>query len=186
MLYILFAAAAAALDQLFKRWIVNNIPLGGTRALIPRVVELTCVRNTGASFSMFSDMRWMLLGISAVCIVGLIVFLLRTKMESAVGKLAAAAVMGGAIGNAIDRAVQGYVVDMFRPLFIDFAVFNIADCFIVVGGILFCICYLAESSVREKDTLHTAVKRPRGKMPELSRLAKKRGSADGGEADEEN
>ena len=171
MLYLLFAALVAGLDQAFKYWIVNNISFYGAKELIPGILHLTNIQNTGASFNMLEGMRWVLLGITAVCVAAIIIFLFKTEMKSIPGKIAIAAVLGGAIGNAIDRARLGYVVDMFQTDFINFAIFNVADCFIVCGGIVFCICYFVWSGKKEKEIrLRTAKARPHGRMPELQRL----------------
>ena len=138
---LLIAAAIAAGDQLFKYWIVANLELGGEIPLIPKIIHLTYAQNTGAAFSMLSGMRWVLLGITVVCL-GLIIYYLIKMKISVFGNICAAMVIGGSIGNAIDRVVLGYVVDMFEVEFFDFAVFNIADSFVVVGCILFLIYYL--------------------------------------------
>jgi len=80
----------------------------------------------------------------------------------------AAMVLGGAVGNIIDRIVLGYVIDMFEVDFTDYAVFNIADCFVVVGVILFCIFYLIQVIKEERQAKILG----KGKMPELERLKK--------------
>ena len=58
------------------------------------------------------------------------------------GRCALTLVLSGAVGNLIDRALQGYVVDMFNVLFMDFAIFNVADICVVVGGIAACVYYV--------------------------------------------
>lgn len=141
LIIILVAAIAAVGDQLFKMWIVGHIDLGGQMDLIPKVIHLTYTQNTGAAFSMLQDKRTLLLIITGVCIIGIIVFLAFTKLN-VFGKITAGLILGGAVGNAIDRVLLGYVVDMFEVEFMEYAVFNIADCCIVVGGILFCIYYI--------------------------------------------
>ena len=60
-------------------------------------------------------------------------------------------VLGGAVGNALDRLADGFVTDMFETLFMEFPIFNVADCFITVGGILFCLSvFLEENEIRRK------------------------------------
>ena len=149
MLYLLLAVLVVAGDQFFKSWIVNHISLGGQMPVWPNIFHLTYIKNTGAAFSMFTGMRWVLIIVSIACTILLIFYLFRTKV-GIVGKLGIAVVIGGAIGNMIDRIRLGYVVDMFEVEFMNYAVFNVADCFIVVGGILFCICYLVWSIKDEK------------------------------------
>lgn len=147
MLFLLLAAVCCAADQLLKRWIVDNIVLGGTRELIPGVVGLTHVRNTGMAFSLFSEHTWVLALISAVAAAALVWLILRgrfTRWE----KVMLALILGGAVGNLLDRAFLGYVVDMFQTLFVEFAVFNLADALIDVGAAVFCVLYIVRT-VRE-------------------------------------
>lgn len=185
MLYLLLAAVIAAADQIFKHWIVGNIPLYGSMDFVPGIMGLTYVQNTGASFSMLAGMRWVLLAVTFVCIVGIIIFIFKTDMQSRAGKIAIAAVLGGAVGNAIDRVRFGYVIDMFETLFMDFAIFNVADCFIVVGGIVFCLFYLIDAAKKEKEVkLKTDTEKPRGRMPELERLESARSASERGNGDE--
>lgn len=141
LIVILIAAIIAAGDQFFKSWIVGNIALGEQLDFIPKIVHLTYVENRGAAFSMLEDMRLLLLIITGLCIVAIIVFAAISKLKP-LGKISLGFILGGAVGNAIDRVLLGYVVDMFELEFMEYAVFNVADCFIVVGGILFCVYYL--------------------------------------------
>ena len=169
MLYLLIAAAVCALDQAFKYWVVQHIALNGRFPLIDGVIHLTYVRNTGAAFSMLSDKTWLLAAVSCVCIAALAVAVLR-KRTPKVEKWLLAMIMGGALGNAIDRIRLGYVVDMFEVEFTDFlflnAVFNVADAFITCAGIVFCIVYIA-AIFREEKQRKDELKRG---MPELERL----------------
>jgi len=144
MLCFVFAALIVLLDQFIKRWVVLTIPLYGSADLIPGVIGLTHINNTGAAFSMLSDHRWLLAGISFAATLGLIFILLRYN-EGFWGTLGLASVLGGTVGNLIDRAFNGYVVDMFVPQFMDFAIFNVADIFITLGGITFCIFFIYTS-----------------------------------------
>lgn len=151
MLYAIIAVAVIAFDQYFKYWIVNNIELGGKLDFLPGIVGLTNVRNTGAAFSILNNATWLLTVITTVFIIGLIIYMIKVKMSKA-SAVCIAAVIGGAVGNLIDRLRLGYVVDMFELQFMEYAIFNIADCFIVVGVILFCIFYLIDEIKKEKAT----------------------------------
>ena len=144
MLCFVFAALVVLLDQLFKRWIVLTMAIHENVTLVEGVLGLTHVQNTGAAFSILSDQRWILVGISFVACILLITILLRYN-EGFWGTLGLAALLGGAAGNLIDRLFYGYVVDMFEPLFISFAIFNVADIFITLGGITFCVFFIAAS-----------------------------------------
>ena len=125
MLYALLAVALVALDQLVKYLVVQNIPLGHHVPFLPYILDLTYVQNTGAAFSLFNEHTWILTLISLVMSV-----------------MCLALLLAGAVGNLIDRALQGYVVDMFNVLFMNFAVFNVADICVVVGGIGAALYYL--------------------------------------------
>lgn len=139
MLYALLVAALVAADQFTKYQVRAHIPLYGSRPLIPNVIQLTYVRNTGAAFSIFSEHTWLLALISAVVSVAIIVILVKGVVDTVAGRLCLSVVLAGTIGNLIDRAFIGYVTDMFDLLFMSFAVFNVADICVVCGGIATCI-----------------------------------------------
>ena len=135
MLYLLIAAACCAADQLFKFWVVRHIPLEGYVELIPGVVGLTHIRNTGMAFSLLSEHTWILAVVSGAVAV-LLAWLLWKGKFTGWEKLGLALVLGGDLGNLIDRALLGYVVDMIEVDFMRFPVFNVADCFISCGCVL--------------------------------------------------
>ena len=135
MLYFLLAAALVALDQFVKLQVMTHIPVGEHVPFLPYLVDLPYVRNTGAAFSIFSEHTWILAGISLVMSVLLGWCLWKgIPFQKPLGRLTVTLLLAGAVGNLIDRAFRGYVVDMFNVLFMDFAVFNVADICIVVGG----------------------------------------------------
>ncbi len=143
MIYFIISALIVLLDQASKYFMSIQLSPGEMSELIPGFIRLAYVENTGAAFSFLRDMRWVLVGVSLVVIVLLIIVMVRYgKKISPVGRIALASVLGGAFGNLIDRAFFGYVVDFFEFEFVHFAVFNVADIFITVGGIVFCIYYL--------------------------------------------
>ena len=146
MLYIILAAVLVAADQLFKYWIVHTIPLWGEMALLPGVMALTNVRNEGAAFSLFAGMQLLIVILTILVSAAILVALCLGRPRLRSQRFALALVLGGAVGNLLDRLLYGYVVDMFRTLFVDFAIFNIADCCIVVGGILFVLSVIFFSS----------------------------------------
>ncbi len=150
MLYVLLAALIALGDQLFKSWIVAAIPLYEEISFIPGLLGLTHVHNYAAAFSLFEGMKIPIIILTCAVCVAIVVALIIKKPKSSLQRFALMLVLGGAVGNLIDRLALGYVVDMFQTLFMDFPVFNIADCAIVVGGILFCICILAEEFADKK------------------------------------
>ena len=142
MLYAVLVAALVALDQLVKYLVVQQIPLGEHVPFLPHLLDLTYVENTGAAFSMFSQHTWVLTLISLVLSVVLAVGVFKPLFRHPFGRTALALLLAGAVGNLIDRALQGYVVDMFHVLFMEFAVFNVADICVVVGGFAAVVYYL--------------------------------------------
>ena len=131
-----FAALIVAADQITKLLVVQNIPLHTQIDVIPGVVGLTYVQNTGAAFSSFQGMMWLFAVIFALLTVGIV----WEYKKQALGFSKAewwciAAIYGGGLGNMIDRLRLGYVVDMIETRFMEFPVFNVADCFITCGCI---------------------------------------------------
>ena len=140
-LYFLLAAALVAVDQVVKYLVRAGIPLHTAVAFLPGL-DLTYVQNTGAAFSLFSEHTWLLTLISLVMSVLLLMALVRGFFRHPFGRISLALLLAGAVGNLIDRAFQGYVVDMFHVLFMEFAVFNVADICVVVGGIAAAVYYM--------------------------------------------
>ena len=139
----LFALIVAAVDQITKYLVVANIPLYADVPFLPGIVELTYVQNTGAAFSMLEGMRWLFFVIFIVLTVLILVEYFKRPMPfTKLERWCIAAIYGGGLGNMIDRVRLGYVVDMIKTEFIEFPVFNVADCFITCGCILL-IAHLA-------------------------------------------
>ena len=143
MLYALLAAALVAADQLVKYLVRTYIPLGESIPFLPHIMDLTYVQNTGAAFSLFQEHTWILTLVSLAASVALAGILAGKRVtRHPLGRGLVAVVLAGAVGNLIDRALLGFVTDMFETTFINFAVFNVADICVVVGGIGFCLYYL--------------------------------------------
>jgi len=137
LIYLLFSGAIVVLDQITKYLTVANIELYADVPFIPGLLQLTYVRNTGAAFSSFEGQQW-LFALIFVIFTGL-VFWEYFKQSAGLTRLewwCVFAVYGGGLGNMIDRVRLGYVVDMIETTFIEFPVFNVADCFITCGCIL--------------------------------------------------
>lgn len=142
MLYAILIVALVVLDQLVKFLVRANIGPGEAVPFLPHILQLTYVKNTGAAFSIFSDHTWVLTLISAVVAVAIAVALLRRVIRHPFGVTSLTVVFAGAVGNLIDRALFGFVTDMFNLQFMRFAVFNVADICVVCGGIAFCVYFL--------------------------------------------
>ena len=135
--YSLFAAVIVAADQFTKYLTVANIELYADVPFIPGLLQLTYVQNTGAAFSSFEGQQWLFALIFAV-FTFLVVWEYRKNSMGflPVERWCIAAIYGGGLGNMIDRVRMGYVVDMIETTFVEFPVFNVADCFITCGCIL--------------------------------------------------
>lgn len=143
MLYAIIAAIILIGDQWLKYWVTVNITLStGEAALIPGVVKLVNIHNNGAAFGLLGDAeyaRWLFLGVAALFVIVIIVVLAKHMFKSRFANWCAVLALAGAVGNCIDRALYGYVVDMFKVEFMDFAVFNVADIFLVLACFAFII-----------------------------------------------
>lgn len=130
------------LDQAVKYLVKTNIPLGGSVPFLPGILGLTHIHNEGAAFSMLTGARWFFVVLTVVFLGFGLWVLWKKKLRHPLGSWSWVLVLAGAAGNLIDRCLYGYVVDMFEVQFMRFAIFNVADIFVVVGGILFCVYYL--------------------------------------------
>lgn len=141
MWYAIVAILILIADQGLKYWVTLNIPLDtGHVTLIPGVLELTNIHNNGAAFSILQHAPHWIFVIFTLVFAAIAVFCLRRNIvHGKVGRWSVVLVLAGAVGNCIDRILSGYVVDMFNFLFVRFAVFNLADIFIVVAGIALCL-----------------------------------------------
>ena len=135
-LYALFAAGIVALDQFTKYLTLANIAFGEQISFIPGFLRFTYVRNYGAAFSSLQNQQW-LFALIFLAFTGLIIWEYRknTMGFSKFDRWCIAAIYGGGLANMIDRVRLGYVVDMIETEFIEFPVFNVADCFITCGCI---------------------------------------------------
>ena len=130
-------------DQLLKSWVASSIVLGGSKQLIPGIIELTTLRNSGAAWSIFEGQQtfFTIITIVAIIVIGYFIWQYRKNIPMLIGL---SLIMAGTIGNFIDRLRQGYVVDMFETTFINFPIFNIADMCLTIGVIWLIICILKE------------------------------------------
>lgn len=129
-------AVLVAIDQLTKYAVVSTIMVNGSKEFLFGLFQLRYVENTGAAFSSFSDNTKLLTVATVIILVGCLGLLLSKKLRPMFINICLLLVVAGGVGNVIDRIMYGYVVDFIEPLFIDFAVFNFADCCITVGAFM--------------------------------------------------
>ncbi len=146
MVYGIIGLLALLIDQFLKFWTVSNVALNtGIRPLIPGVLHITYIKNFGAVFGImsgFGALRWILL-ILLLAFTALMVFaFIKGYFRTGFVKVSGALLLAGLLGNGIDRAIYGYVPDIFEFEFMNFAIFNLADVLVLVGGVLFVVAIL--------------------------------------------
>jgi len=160
----LVSIALIAIDQLTK-WLAIVFCKGADpMPVINGIVSFTYTENTGAAWSMFEGQRWLLVGGTGVMLAALFVVLLCGMFKNQ--KLAIAGgilVFAGGLGNLIDRIFRGYVVDFIRTEFMDFPIFNVADCFVVIGAVWLFIYFVfvySDPSDKKKNVEKTEEELP--------------------------
>jgi signal peptidase II len=142
--YYVYAFIVLLLDQATKWMIVNQLVLNETRSVIGEFFQITSHRNRGAAFGIMQDQRWFFIIITLLVAAGIIMYLRKTYKE---GKkllpFALSLLLGGALGNFVDRALFGEVVDFLKfrfvfnwfgnPVDYTYPIFNVADSAICVG-----------------------------------------------------
>lgn len=142
MIYILAVVLCVAADQALKLWTVANLDLYESTPLLPGIVELKYIQNTGGGFSILTGHTWLLAALTVVLMAVLVVLLVKKVFTHPLAVWTLALIIGGGLGNLIDRVRLGYVVDMFNLQFMRYPVFNIADILVVCGAIGFAAYYL--------------------------------------------
>jgi signal peptidase II len=153
---IIIIAASVIFDQISKLLVVGFLNREESFVVIPRLFRFTYVENRGAAFGSFDESRWVFMIASTVLIIGLGIYLFKFRPQSKLACVSMSMIIGGGIGNMIDRIRLGYVID-----FIDFYafpnlwkwVFNVADAFVCIGcGLMFlwCLRSIIEESRAEK------------------------------------
>lgn len=142
----LIALIAVLLDQLTKYLAVVHLKPIGSVPLIEGIFHFTYTTNPGAAFSLFAaeDQRWIFMTVSSIAIVAMTAYLLLVKKQPLLLNAAVGAVMGGGIGNMIDRIFVGEVVDFLDFRLINFPIFNVADCFVCVGAALLFLAFILD------------------------------------------
>lgn len=129
-------AILTVIDRLTKFAAVKTVKVDGSKEFLFGLFNFTYVENTGAAFSLFSDKTVILSVLTVIFLVVLLVLLMKKAFKSKFLNASLVLVISGGLGNLIDRVFYGYVIDFIEPLFIEFAVFNFADCCITVGAFM--------------------------------------------------
>ena len=154
---ILIVFGSVVLDQAVKFWAVNTLKDVGTIPFIKGFLDFSYAENTGAALSLFEGGRWVFVILTCLVLIAAVIAIKKGIVHTQFGKISLYLVMGGALGNLIDRLLNGFVVDMFdfqlfgRRLF----VFNVADIFVTVGGVLFIIYLFFFHDLKEEQSTET-------------------------------
>lgn len=164
LIWLAIIAVTVFLDQITKYLTILHLKPIDTLPLWKDVLHLTYVENTGAAFGMMKDSRWVFMITSSLAIVGILIYMvyrvyIKKNPLPWLEALSLSFIVGGGIGNMIDRTLLGYVVDMIDFRLINFAVFNVADSFVCVGAglmILHLIMEMVKESKAEKAAKEVA------------------------------
>ena len=149
---LIIAAAVVAIDQIIKISVVNNIKPAGTVDVIPGVFKLSYVENRGVAFGMFQDNRWIFVVLTSLMIIAIILYMFIKRPQGKLFYVLAGLIIGGGIGNLIDRILYGYVIDYLSLSFFP-PVCNFADYCITAGAVMFVAVLLFQSGKKEKKPL---------------------------------
>lgn len=149
-MYEIIIVLLICLDQIIKYWALNFLKEIGSIPVIENIFNLTYVENRGAAFGMLQNNQTIFIVVAALAsCYGL--YYLHTKKVSNIGKIGILLIISGAIGNLIDRVRLGFVVDYLDFHIIWSYVFNLADCFVVVGTVLLCAYILFNEEEDKKQ-----------------------------------
>lgn len=157
LIFSLIAAAVLVLiDQVIKLWAVGSLQEKGSIPFLHlgnfEILDLTYLENSGAVFGSFAGMRALLIGITSVMLIACLWGIFRYGKTSKLLDTSLVLVLAGGIGNLIDRIFRGgLVVDYIEVKLFDFAIFNFADCCVVIGVCLFILYILFGSSSLKKE-----------------------------------
>ena len=150
VLYLSIFFAIIALDLLSKVMITSSFSVGQGTTVIKGILDFVYVRNEGAAFGMFQGARGFFIVVTIAAVAAAIIYIIKSRPSSTLERTALAFISGGAIGNFIDRVALGYVRDFIAVTFIDFPVFNIADCFVCIGAGLYILYTLLDTFKAKK------------------------------------
>ncbi len=151
LFWIILAAVIVAADQICKLIVMTNLSATDSVHFLPGVIDFVYVKNTGAAFSILSESTVLLGIVSVLFCIGVGIYWYLKKPKHKLLKLSVSLLFAGALGNAIDRVVRGFVVDFISTAFMDFPVFNVADIAITVGAVLLVIYILFFDKEEVKD-----------------------------------
>ena len=155
MAYIVTILLCIAADQAVKFWTVANLELFETKPLLPGLVELCYVQNTGGGFSILTEHTWLLTAVTVVLMIVVAWAMVKKLFPHPAAMWTMTLILGGGLGNLVDRVRLGYVVDFFYFRLINFPVFNVADCYVTVAAaaLVFLLLFYYKESELEPFSL---------------------------------
>lgn len=135
-LYLIISIIVVCLDQGLKFFIANNYALGEVHQIIPGILSFNYLQNEGAAWNILPGQMWLFYIISVVAILVCLYYLFKPQKQGKLFDVGISLVLGGILGNLIDRIHLKYVIDMIQVDFIHFNIFNVADSAITIGIIL--------------------------------------------------
>ena len=153
---LIVGAVLVIIDQIIKYFISAYLQPVGSVSVIDNIFSLTYVENKGVAFGMFSDMRWIFVALTSILLVIIIFYMFKKRPKGKFFYVCAALIIGGGIGNLIDRVLYGYVIDYLQLSFFS-PVCNFADYAVTVGTVLLVIylLFMSDSSKKENKVEHS-------------------------------
>ena len=142
MIYLIISAVIVAADIITKIWAMNTLAEIGSIPVWDGVFRLTYIENRGAAFGILQDRRWIFILLTVLILAAVAYAAFRFRNKPRLLCLGMSFLVGGAVGNMIDRIHLGYVVDFLDFCLIDFPVFNTADIFVCVGAALCAVYFI--------------------------------------------
>lgn len=142
LIWAIIAGAVVIFDQLAKLLVIKTIGPNDCFHIIPGLFDFVYVKNTGAAFSMLSENTGILSVVSIIFCIAVLWYWYKKKPANTLLKASLCLLFAGALGNAIDRILRGFVVDFISTAFMNFPVFNIADIAITFGAVLLIIYFI--------------------------------------------
>ncbi len=153
--YLLIACGIIAFDQITKRIAVNTLKGQADVVFIKNFITWSYHENRGSAYGMLADARWVFMTVSVVGIIAFVLFLYGKRTRNTWLDVGLAFVIGGGMGNMIDRSILGYVVDFIGTSIGDFALTNytcnVADIFVCVGGAIVFVAVVVQVIMEERD-----------------------------------
>jgi signal peptidase II len=149
LLFAVVIVLVVVFDQMTKALVRASFDrVGDYVVVVPGLFNFQLVHNTGAAFGMFAGRQIYFILMAVVISVFAVVYLVKSHHHSVLETVTLALIVSGAIGNVIDRIMNGYVTDFIATAFVDFPVFNVADCAITIGCALFALSFVLGNSPR--------------------------------------